>query len=241
MSPVSQATAIQGVYGWRLADPIGWRWRRRASRRDRPSGSSTGLGEDLLAHCLGGDDDQDTQATAEARRSNEARDRAIARRVVGPSARCHRMEPSDCILGISERGLDVAFRALADGASFAEAYGDGSPRSWHFTAGGAALDHFAASLAEFDALAIDLPGFGPTPAPSEVHPPRDMRDWLPPFWTHSRRHRWWSAIPSGAASPSVWLLPTRIRVASVVISGSPFCSASGRQRNPQPATGCSDC
>ena len=60
----------------------------------------------------------------------------------------------------------MALRALADGALFAEAYGDGSPRVLALHGWGRRGNDFAASLAEFDALAVDLPGFGATPAPS---------------------------------------------------------------------------
>ncbi len=81
---------------------------------------------------------------------------------------------------------------------------------------------FAASLADFDALAIDLPGFGATPAPSEVlgaegyaalvAPVLDTFESPPVVVGHSFGGR--IAVCLAAAHPD--------RVASLVISGSPL-------------------
>jgi len=59
-------------------------------------------------------------------------------------------------------------RALADGALFAEAYGEGPPRVLALHGWGRRGSDFAPSMAGFDALAVDLPGFGATPAPNEI-------------------------------------------------------------------------
>jgi pimeloyl-ACP methyl ester carboxylesterase len=61
----------------------------------------------------------------------------------------------------------VALRALHDGALFAESYGEGPPRVLALHGWGRRGSDFARSLAGFDALALDLPGFGATPAPEE--------------------------------------------------------------------------
>jgi pimeloyl-ACP methyl ester carboxylesterase len=116
----------------------------------------------------------------------------------------------------------VALRALADGELFAEAYGDGSPRVLALHGWGRRGNDFAASLAEFDALAIDLPGFGATPAPSEVlgaegyaalvAPVLDTFESPPVVIGHSFGGR--IAVCLAAAHPD--------RVASLVISGSPL-------------------
>ncbi len=116
----------------------------------------------------------------------------------------------------------MALRALADGALFAEAYGDGSPRVLALHGWGRRGNDFAASLAEFDALAIDLPGFGATPAPSEVlgaegyaaliAPVLDTFESPPVVVGHSFGGR--IAVCLAAAHPD--------RVASLVISGSPL-------------------
>ena len=116
----------------------------------------------------------------------------------------------------------MALRALADGALFAEAYGDGSPRVLALHGWGRRGNDFAASLAEFDALAIDLPGFGATPAPSEilgaegyaalVAPVLDTFESPPVVIGHSFGGR--IAVCLAAAYPD--------RVASLVISGSPL-------------------
>jgi pimeloyl-ACP methyl ester carboxylesterase len=62
----------------------------------------------------------------------------------------------------------VALRALADGALFAETFGDGPPQVLALHGWGRRGSDFARSLAGFAALAVDLPGFGATPAPTEV-------------------------------------------------------------------------
>ena len=62
----------------------------------------------------------------------------------------------------------MALRALADGALFAEAYGDGPPRVLALHGWGRRGSDFAPSMTGFDALAVDLPGSGATPAPEEV-------------------------------------------------------------------------
>ena len=62
----------------------------------------------------------------------------------------------------------MALRALADGALFAETFGDGPPQVLALHGWGRRGSDFAPSLAGFDALAVDLPGFGATPAPADA-------------------------------------------------------------------------
>lgn len=61
----------------------------------------------------------------------------------------------------------MALRALADGALFAEAFGEAPPRILALHGWARRGSDFAPSLGGFDALAVDLPGFGASPAPSE--------------------------------------------------------------------------
>ena len=61
----------------------------------------------------------------------------------------------------------MALRALADGALFAETSGTGPPRVLALHGWGRRGSDFRQSLADFDALALDLPGFGASPPPSE--------------------------------------------------------------------------
>ncbi len=127
----------------------------------------------------------------------------------------------------------MALRALADGALFAEAYGDGSPRVLALHGWGRRGNDFAPSLAEFDALAVDLPGFGATPAPTEVlgaegyagliAPVLDTFETPPVVVGHSFGGR--IAVCLAAAHPD--------RVASVVISGSPLLRL-GPAKKPSP-------
>ena len=60
----------------------------------------------------------------------------------------------------------MALRALSDGALFAEAYGEAPPRVLALHGWGRRGSDFGRSLAGFDALAVDLPGFGASPPPS---------------------------------------------------------------------------
>jgi pimeloyl-ACP methyl ester carboxylesterase len=71
-------------------------------------------------------------------------------------------------------------RALSDGALFAESYGEGPPRVLALHGWGRRGNDFASSLAGFDALALDLPGFGATPAPIEPIGARGYADLVAP-------------------------------------------------------------
>jgi pimeloyl-ACP methyl ester carboxylesterase len=125
----------------------------------------------------------------------------------------------------------VALRALADGALFAEAYGDGPPRVLALHGWARRGNDFSRSLADFDALAVDLPGFGATPAPSEVIgaegyadlvvPVLDAFDTPPLVVGHSFGGR--VAVCLAAMHPE--------RVGALVISGSPLLRL-GPSRKP---------
>ena len=124
----------------------------------------------------------------------------------------------------------MALRALADGALFAEAYGDGPPRVLALHGWGRRGSDFAPSIAGFDALAVDLPGFGATPPPQEVlgaegyarlvAPVLDAFDTPPVVVGHSFGGR--IAVCLAAAHPD--------RTGSLIISGAPLVRlATGRQ------------
>lgn len=116
----------------------------------------------------------------------------------------------------------MALRALADGGLFAEAYGDGTPRVLALHGWGRRGSDFAPSLAGFDALAVDLPGFGATPPPTEVlgaegyaklvTPVLDAFDVPPIVVGHSFGGR--IAVCLAAADPD--------RVGTLVITGAPL-------------------
>lgn len=116
----------------------------------------------------------------------------------------------------------MPLRALSDGALFAESYGEGPPRVLALHGWGRRGNDFARSLAGFDALAVDLPGFGATPAPSEpigargyadlLTPVLDMFDAPPVLLGHSFGGR--IAVCLAAANPS--------RVGPMVVTGTPL-------------------
>jgi len=61
----------------------------------------------------------------------------------------------------------VALRVFADGALFADAIGSGPPRVIALHGWARRSSDFRQVLGELDALALDLPGFGASPPPSE--------------------------------------------------------------------------
>jgi pimeloyl-ACP methyl ester carboxylesterase len=116
----------------------------------------------------------------------------------------------------------VALRALSDGALFAESYGEGPPRVLALHGWGRRGNDFAASLAGYDALAVDLPGFGATPPPKEpigargyadlVAPVLDIFDVPPVLLGHSFGGR--IAVCLAATHPE--------RVGPLLIAGTPL-------------------
>jgi pimeloyl-ACP methyl ester carboxylesterase len=62
----------------------------------------------------------------------------------------------------------VALRSFADGALFAEAFGDGQPRVLALHGWGRRSSDYRQALTGLGALAVDLPGFGVSPPPAEV-------------------------------------------------------------------------
>ena len=67
-----------------------------------------------------------------------------------------------------DRGLLLPLRSLSDGALFAETYGEGSPRVLALHGWARRGKDFSQALAGIPALAVDLPGFGASPAPDFV-------------------------------------------------------------------------
>jgi pimeloyl-ACP methyl ester carboxylesterase len=116
----------------------------------------------------------------------------------------------------------VALRALADGALFAETFGDVPPRILALHGWGRRGSDFGPSLAGFDALAVDLPGFGASPPPSQpigaegyaalISPILDMFEEPPVVVGHSFGGR--VAVCLAAAHPG--------RVGPLVLTGSPL-------------------
>lgn len=62
----------------------------------------------------------------------------------------------------------MALRSFANGAVFAEVFGEGSPGVLALHGWGRRGSDFGASLGSLPAIALDLPGFGASPAPDSV-------------------------------------------------------------------------
>lgn len=75
----------------------------------------------------------------------------------------------------------MALRSLAGGNLFAEAIGSGPPRVLALHGWGRRGADFTTSLVPFGALAVDLPGFGASPAPTEVFGAREYAGLLVPI------------------------------------------------------------
>jgi len=126
----------------------------------------------------------------------------------------------------------VALRALADGALFAEAFGEAPPRVLALHGWARRGSDFGRSLADFDALALDLPGFGASPAPSEpigaegyarmILPVLAEFDEPPVVIGHSFGGR--VAVCLAAAHPD--------RVGPLVLTGSPLVRLAPARRPP---------
>jgi pimeloyl-ACP methyl ester carboxylesterase len=109
---------------------------------------------------------------------------------------------------------------------FAESYGHGPPRVLALHGWGRRGHDFARSLNGFDALALDLPGFGATPAPAEpigaggyadlVLPVLEMFDDPPVLLGHSFGGR--IAVCLASAHPEV--------VGPLVVTGTPLLRTS---------------
>ena len=127
----------------------------------------------------------------------------------------------------------MALRALADGALFAETFGDAPPRVLALHGWGRRGSDFGPSLAGFDALAVDLPGFGASPPPAEpigaegyaalIYPILDEFEEPPVVVGHSFGGR--VAVCLAAAHPD--------RVGPLVLTGSPLVRVAP-PRKPSP-------
>lgn len=74
--------------------------------------------------------------------------------------------------------MPTVLRVFADGRIFADSYGAGAPRVLALHGWRRSRDDFAQVLAGFDALAVDLPGFGASPPPPAAWGAADYADAL---------------------------------------------------------------
>ena len=127
----------------------------------------------------------------------------------------------------------MALRAFADGALFAEAFGDGPPRVLALHGWGRRGADYRQTLAGMDALAVDLPGFGASPPPAEalgaegyanvIEPLLDVFEAPPLVIGHSFGGR--IAVCLAVANPD--------RVGSLVLTGCPLVRLTpGRGPSP---------
>lgn len=126
----------------------------------------------------------------------------------------------------------MALRSLVNGSLFAEAVGVGQPRVLALHGWGRRGSDFSHSLASFGALAMDLPGFGATPAPAEPIGARDYASLLlpvldefssPPLVVgHSFGGR--VAVCLAAEHPD--------RVSGLLVTGAPLVRLAPARRTP---------
>lgn len=126
----------------------------------------------------------------------------------------------------------MALRSLAGGSLFAESIGVSSPQVLALHGWGRRGSDFTNSLVSFGALAVDLPGFGATPAPAEVIGAREYAELLIPVVTEFDRppvlvgHSFGGrvAICLAAAHPHL--------VGPVVVTGAPLLRVKPPRRTP---------
>ncbi|MEA1904125.1 MAG: alpha/beta hydrolase [Actinomycetota bacterium] len=124
----------------------------------------------------------------------------------------------------------MALRSFAEGAVFAEAFGDGSPRVLALHGWGRRGADFKKSLVDVPALALDLPGFGASPPPADVigahgyadivAPLLDEFDRPPVLIGHSFGGR--IAVCLGAKYPE--------NVGPILLTGAPVVRASAAKK-----------
>jgi pimeloyl-ACP methyl ester carboxylesterase len=125
--------------------------------------------------------------------------------------------------------------SIAGGALFAERFGSGPPTVLALHGWGRRGSDFAASLGGFDAVALDLPGFGASPPPAQplgaagyadlIAPALDLFEQPPVAVGHSFGGR--VAVARQAAEPGSF--------SGLVLAGSPLVRRGGRRRPPAPA------
>lgn len=118
--------------------------------------------------------------------------------------------------------------SIADGSLFAERYGSSAPKILALHGWGRRGSDFSAALAGTDAIALDLPGFGASPAPTEavgaagyaelIDPVFEYFDEPPVIVGHSFGGR--VAVARQAANPG--------SARALVLVGAPLVARQGR-------------
>lgn len=123
--------------------------------------------------------------------------------------------------------------SIAGGSLFAERFGAGSPKVLALHGWGRRGSDFAAALAGLDALALDLPGFGASPAPSAPTGARGYAEMIGPVMPMFER-------PPVVVGHSFGGRVAVVRQAAVgdaaglVLVGSPLVRLDGARRRPPP-------
>ena len=98
---------------------------------------------------------------------------------------------------------------LLGGRAFAERYGEPPSKIVALHGWARTRADWSATLQGYDALALDLPGFGTTPAPDEGWSTTEYAEWLRECLEDAARYgsetaRCWSATRSAAGSRCGW-------------------------------------
>ena len=108
--------------------------------------------------------------------------------------------------------LAVVLTTLLGGRAFAERFGESPAKVVALHGWGRTRADWNATLQGYDALALDLPGFGATPAPDSGWSTSEYAEWvgecLDEVVSSGEGGRSSSAIPSAAGSRCSW--PRRI-------------------------------
>lgn len=126
----------------------------------------------------------------------------------------------------------MALRSLAGGSLFAEAIGVSSPLVLALHGWGRRGSDFTNSLVSIGALAVDLPGFGATPAPDQVLGARDYAELLVPVLDEFERPPLLVGHSFGGRVAVCLASARPDRVGPVLVTGAPLLRSRPSRKPP---------
>ena len=126
----------------------------------------------------------------------------------------------------------MALKAFCDGTVFGDRFGDGVPRILALHGWGRSRADFAVALAGLDAIALDLPGFGASPAPAQPGGARAYAESLSPVLSEIGSPVTLVGHSFGGRVAVCLAAAHGDRVGGVVLVGTPLLRAGPRRSVP---------